>query len=120
MEVKRTFDLLENLITQYPKDDILSRRVNGKWIKFSSQSYYEHSHKLAYAFLAIGLNKGDKVITIAANRPEWNFIDMGLTLANMVYVPVYTTMSNDDYKHIFNHSDAKVVFLGNDALVKKL
>ncbi|EKD31188.1 MAG: hypothetical protein ACD_77C00371G0007 [uncultured bacterium] len=120
MEVKRTFDILENLITQYPKDDILSRRLNGKWIKFSSQDYYDYSHKLAYAFLAMGLKKDDKVITICANRPEWNFIDMGLTLANLVYVPVYTTMSNEDYKHIFNHSDAKVIFLGNDVLVKKL
>lgn len=120
MEVKRTFDLLENLVTQYPKDDILSRKSNGKWIKYSCKDYYEYSHKLAYAFLSIGLKKEDKVIAICANRPEWNFIDMGLTLANLIYVPVYTTMSNEDYKHIFNHSDAKVIILGNEALVKKL
>ncbi len=120
MEVKRTFDLLENLIAKYPKDDILSRKVNGKWIKFSTDSYYRHSHLLAYAFLAMGLNKDDKGLTISNNRPEWNFIDMGLTLANCVHVPVYSTLSNDDYLHILDHSDAKVVFLGGDAVVKKL
>jgi len=120
MEVTRTFDLLEKLVTEYPKDDILSRKTGGKWIKYSSQSYYEHSHKLAYAFLALGYGKGDKVITITPNRPEWNFADMGLMLAGMVHVPVYTTLSNDDYLHIFKHSDARAVILGGDSLVKKL
>lgn len=120
MEVKRTFDILENLIEKYPKDDILSRKVNGKWIKFSSDSYYRHSHLMAYALLSQGLSPQDKVITISNNRPEWNFVDMGLTLAHMVHVPVYSTLSTDDYLHIIEHSDAKAIFLGGDALVKKI
>jgi len=120
MEVTRTFDILEKLVKEYPKEDILSRRVNGKWIKYSCDSYSRHSHLLAYAFLSLGLNPGDKVITVSNNRPEWNFIDMGLNLARLVHVPVYTTLSNDDYLHIFDHSDAKIIFIGGDALVKKL
>ncbi len=120
MEVTRTFDILEKLVKEYPKEDILSRRVNGKWIKYSCESYSRHSHLLAYAFLSMGLNPGDKVITVSNNRPEWNFIDMGLNLARLVHVPVYTTLSNDDYLHIFDHSDAKIIFIGGDALVKKL
>jgi len=120
MEVTRTFDLLDKLVNVYPKDDILSRRHNGEWIKYSSKSYSSHSHLISYAFLALGLKPNDKVITISNNRPEWNFVDMGLTMAGMVYVPVYSTLSNQDYIHIFNHSDAKVIFLGNKALVNKI
>jgi long-chain acyl-CoA synthetase len=120
MEVTRTFDILEQLVTEYPKDDILSRKVSGNWIKFSCDEYRRHSHLLAYAFLSMGLMPEDKVITITNNRPEWNFVDMGLTLARLIHVPVYTTLSNDDYLHIFDHSDAKVIFVGGDALLKKL
>ncbi|MDP3453781.1 MAG: AMP-binding protein, partial [Bacteroidales bacterium] len=120
MEVTRTFDILERLIKEYPKEDILSRKFNGQWIKHSCESYSRHSHLLSYAFLSLGLNNGDKAITISNNRPEWNFIDMGLTLAGLVHVPVYTTLSNDDYLHIFDHSDAKVVFIGGEILLKKL
>jgi len=120
MEVTRTFDILEQLVTEYPKDDILSRKVNGKWIKYSCDEYRRHSHLLAYAFLSMGLMPEDKVITITNNRPELNFVDMGLTLARLIHVPVYTTLSNDDYLHIFDHSDAKVIFVGGDALLKKL
>ncbi|PKO98864.1 MAG: long-chain fatty acid--CoA ligase [Bacteroidetes bacterium HGW-Bacteroidetes-8] len=120
MEVTRTFDILEQLVKEYPKDDILSRKVNGKWIKFTCDEYRKHSHLLAYAFLSMDLMPEDKVITITNNRPEWNFVDMGLTLARLIHVPVYTTLSNDDYLHIFDHSDAKVIFVGGDALLKKL
>lgn len=120
MEVTRTFDLLEKLVKLYPKDDILSRKHNGEWIKYSSDSYSKHSHLMSYAFLALGLKPKDKVITISNNRPEWNFVDMGLTMAGMVYVPVYSTLSNQDYIHIFNHSDAKIIFVGNKALASKI
>ncbi len=120
MEVTRTFDLLENLVTMYPKDDILSRKSNGKWIKYSCDEYSRKSHLMAYAFLALGFEKEDKVISISNNRPEWNFTDMGLTLAEMVYVPVYSTLSNEDYLHIIDHSDAKAIFFGNESLAKKI
>lgn len=120
MAVTRVFDLLEQLVEKYPKDDMLSRKSAGKWINYSSHSYYEHSHLVAYAMLSMGFGKEDKAITIMPNRPEWNFIDMGLMLAGMVHVPVYTTLSPDDYLHIFNHSDAKAIFIGNESLAKKL
>ena len=120
MAVTRVFDLLDQLVEKYPKDDILSRKSGGKWIKYSSQSYYEHSNLIAYTMLSMGFEKGDKAITIMPNRPEWNFIDMGLMLAGMVHVPVYTTLSSDDYLHIFTHSDAKAIFIGNESLAKKI
>lgn len=120
MEVTRTFDLLENLKEKYQKDDILARKENGKWIKYSVNEYYNYSHLLAYAFLGLGLKKDDKVATISNNRPEWNFIDMGLALANMVHVSIYTTLSNEDYSYIIDHCDAKILIVGNEQLANKI
>lgn len=120
MEVTRTFDLLERLVTLYPKDDIFSRKHNGIWINCSSQEYKEKSHILAYAFLSLSLKPFDKVITICNNRQEWNFIDMGLSLAHLVHVPVYPTLGNDEYQHIFNHSDAKIIIVGNESIYKRI
>ncbi len=119
--VYRTFDLLTKLEERFPeKEDILSRKVHGDWIKFSVKQYVEYSHLIAYAMLAKGYSANDKGITICNNRPEWNFLDMGLNLAKMVHVPVYATLSNDDYLHIFNHSDAKIIFVGGESIYKKI
>ncbi len=123
---RRVFDLLEQLKANYQKPDILSRKVNGKWIKYSTNDYYNISHKLAAGFINYRDNNGqalikhDKVITICNNRPEWNFIDMALCLANFVHVPIYTTLSQDDYQHIFEHSDAKILIIGNEIILNRI
>lgn len=121
MQITRVFDLLTNLEQICPdKPDMLSRRVHGQWIKFSTKEYVNSSHSVARSLLSLGLPKGTKVISITSNRPEWNFIDMGCALANMVHTPIYPTLSADDFLYIFNHSDAEVIFIGNEILYKKI
>ena len=120
MEITRTFDLLENLKSYPTKDDILARRIKGVWTKYSTEDYIERSHSVAYGLLARGYAEGTKVITLCNNRPEWNFIDMGTALAHMVHIPVYSTLSPDDFKFIFTHSDAELIVVGNPILYKKV
>ena len=68
----------------------------------------------------MGLQPGDKVITISGNCPEWNFMDMALALAGIIHVPVYPTLSPDNYQHIFTHSEAKYVFVSNNILLRRI
>ncbi|HPX59730.1 MAG TPA: long-chain fatty acid--CoA ligase [Bacteroidales bacterium] len=117
MEITRTFDFLEQLKEKYAhKKDILAQKKNGIWFKVSVDDYYETAHTLSYGFLALGLQAQDKVITITNNRPEWNFIDMGLGLANLIHVPIYPTLSVEDYKCIIEHSDAKLIIIENETI----
>lgn len=120
VKVTRTFDILERLNTMYAKDDILAGKVKGEWVKYSTADYSRQSHLLAYGFLQLGLQPQDKVITIMNNRPEWNFIDMGLALAGLVHVPIYATLSTSDFKYIIPHSDAKYIIIGNPSLYRHL
>ena len=120
MKILRTFDLLENLKQFAPKDDILALRSKGQWIKYSIDDYIRLSHTVAYGLLSLGYGPGTKVITICNNRPEWNFVDMGANLAHMIHVPVYGTLGLDEFRFIFNHSDAEVIFVRNAGLYKKI
>ncbi len=121
MALTRVFDLLTNLEQICPdKPDILAKRINNQWVKYSTKDYVRLSHATARSFLALGLKPGTKIISICSNRPEWNFIDMGCALSRMVHTPVYPTLSHDDYLYIFNHSEAELVFIGNELLYKKI
>lgn len=120
MEITRTFDLLDRLVAQFPKDDILAGKEGGEWIKYSSHDYYKFSHYMAYGLLEMGLQRGDRVITISNNCPEWNFMDMALAMTGMIHVPVYPTLSTDNYTHIFRHSEAKLILVGNNILLKRI
>ena len=115
------FDFLEHIQKDLPyRTDVLARRIKGEWHYVSTEEFVRYSWSVARGLLAMGYKKGTKVITISSNRPEWNFIDMGSSLAGMIHVPVYSTLSHDDYLYIFNHSDAEVIFLDNQKIYDKL
>lgn len=116
----RTFDYLKILKQYFPKDDIIAACKGGVWTKYSVDDYVAASHEMAYGLLAKGYKPDAKIISITTNRPEWNFLDMGCSLARLVYVPIYPTLSIDDFAYIFNHSDAKAIFVGTSALCKKI
>lgn len=120
MEVTRTFDLLDNLVHNYDKDDILCGKVNGEWVKYSSHDYYKFAHLLAYGLCEMGYQKGDIIITISGNCPEWNFIDMALAMCGIIHAPVYPTLSTENYLHIFNHSEAKAVMVSSNMLLNRI
>lgn len=120
MEVTRTFDLLDHLVANHPKEDILAGKVNGEWIRYSCRDYYKYAHYLACGLLEIGLKAGDKVVTISQNCPEWNFIDMALAMTGIIHVPVYPTLSEENYLHIFTHSEAKVLLVGSVMLLRRI
>ncbi len=120
MEVTRVFDLLDRYLEKFPKDDALAGKEEGEWMQYSARSYVDISNYISYGFLALGVKKGDKIATITFNRPEWNFLDMGITQVGAIHVPIYPTISEADYKYILNHAEIKYVFVAGEDLFRKI
>ncbi|MFC2117841.1 AMP-dependent synthetase/ligase [Bacteroidota bacterium] len=120
MEIKRTFDILDRYKTVNKREVALCGKKNGEWHSFSSDEYIEISNYVSYGLLELGLKKGDKIATVSNNRPEWNFIDMGMSQIGVVHVPVYPTLSEEEYTHIFKHSGVKLLVLSDNKLYKTL
>jgi long-chain acyl-CoA synthetase len=120
MEVTRVFDLLDRYLEKFPKDDALAGKEEGEWMQYSARSYVDISNYISYGFLALGVKKGDKIATITFNRPEWNFLDMGITQVGAIHVPIYPTISEADYKYILNHAEIKFVFVAGEDLFRKI
>ncbi len=119
-DVKRTFDILDWCESNYPREDALGGKANGKWYTYSTSEYKKQSHDFAMGMLALGLQKEDKVATVTVNRPEWNFVDMGLAMAGMVHVPIYPTIGDEEYRYILEHAEAKYLIVGEKKLFEKL
>lgn len=119
--VKRTFDLLNLYATHYAGKKItLGGKNTSGWYTYTATEYIENTNNISLGLLELGLKKGDKVATVTVNRPEWNFIDLGLAQAGMVHVPIYPTISISDYKYILQHCEAKYVFVGDQKLYEKI
>jgi len=120
VKVTRTFDILDKCMEEFPREDALGGKRNGEWYTYSTEEYYKKSHQFALGLLAMGLVKGDKVATVTTNRPEWNFADMGMAMTGIVHVPLYPTIGEDEYKYILEHSEAKLLIVGDSKLYEKL
>jgi long-chain acyl-CoA synthetase len=120
MNFDRTFDILEHLQQSNPKNDLLNARKNGKWQNYSVETYIENANNFAKGLLAMGFKKGDKIATISNNRPEWNFVDMGMAMIGVIHVPVYPTIGEDEFLFIFAHSEVKAIIVSDASLYKKI
>ena len=121
MEVKRTFDFLQRYKEKFlDKDDALAGKVNKQWVKYSSHEYIKNSNNISYGLKELGYNSDDKIATITNNRPEWNFVDMGMAQLGIVHVPIFTTLSADGYRDILTHSKVKCVFISDQAIANKI
>lgn len=119
MKLARLFDLIPNQISTHDKKIAVSKKKNGDWIHFSSRDLKEISDNLSLAFIKHGIKAEDKVAIISENCPEWNFIDFALQQIGAVSVPMYPTISSEDYKFIFDHAEVKMVFVGDANIYEK-
>lgn len=121
MEVTRLFDLLDNYLEKYPyQDTALACKRDGAWLKFSIQEYIEITNNISFGMLKLGIKPGDKVGIVSGNRPEWNMIDFATMQIGAVSIPIYPTISQDDYRHILNHAEMKLIFIDGKELRNKL
>ena len=121
MEITRTFEILDRLLENYPqKDDILAGKENNQWVKYSCKDYVELATIVSYGLLALGMKKGDKIAMVSNNRPEWNFIDMGISQAGMILVPIYPTIGVEEYEYILDDAKPKLIFVSDKGLFEKI
>lgn len=121
MEVTRIFDLLDNYLEKYPTQEVaLAAKRNGQWRKFSIQEYVEQTKNISYGMLKAGIQPGDKVGIVSGNRPEWNMIDFAIMQIGAISIPIYPTISQEDYKYILNHAEMKMIFIEGKELRNKL
>ncbi len=111
MEVKRTFEFIEYALENYPKNDGFSVKRNGKWEKFSTEDIKQKADFFSSGLINLGFQKGDKILTVSNNRPEWNIADIGMEQIGVIHVPVYPTMGESEYQHTISHSEAKMIIV---------
>jgi len=120
MKLTQTFHILDHLKQNLDKPDIFVAKREGLWVKFSVDEYIENARFFAKGLLSMGFKKGDKIATVSNNRPEWNFVDMGMALIGVIHVPIYPTISDDEYRFILTHSDAKWLMVSDSGLYTRL
>ncbi len=119
-EIKRIFDIPAYQAKKYPQEVCFAGKENGKWKTMSTKEYMTLSNQMSHGLRKLGIQPGDKIAIISNNRPEWNVVDMGTLQIGAIDVPVYATITEEDYKFIFNDAGVKLCFVSDQDLFNKV
>ena len=119
--ITRLFDFPYYQQETYNIEVALATKQNGVWVKTSSKEYIAKANAVSRALLRMGVQKDDKIAVISSNnRTEWHIMDIGILQTGAQNVPIYPTITEEDYEYILNHSEAKYVFVSDLELYNKI
>ena len=119
--ITRLFDFPYYQLEKYNLKDALVTKYEDKWIKTSTREYLEKANAISRGLLRLGVNKNDKIAIISSNnRTEWHITDIGVLQTGAQTVPMYPTISAEDYEYILNHSESQYVFVSDSEVYEKL
>jgi long-chain acyl-CoA synthetase len=90
----------------------------GTWVSRSWKEIALEVAKLAHALREIGVERGDRVVLVSENRPEWLVCDLAIMAAGAITVPAYTTNTERDHHHILENSGAMFAIVSGPKLAK--
>lgn len=121
VSITRLFDFPYYQQETYNLPVALATKKNGVWEKTSSQEYIAKSNAVSRALLRMGIQKDDKIALITSNnRTEWNIMDIGILQTGAQTVPIYPTISEEDYEYILNHSGSMYCFVSDEEVLHKV
>tara|TARA_R110002049_G_scaffold329_9_gene1846 strand:+ start:2947 stop:4719 length:1773 start_codon:yes stop_codon:yes gene_type:complete len=120
-EITRLFDFPYYQLEKFNLKKSLVTKYNGEWIATSTQEYIDKANAISRALLRLGVQPNDKIALISmSNRTEWNIMDIGILQLGAQNVPIYPTISEEDYEYVLNHSEAKYVFVSCEEVFNKV
>ena len=121
IEITRLFDFPYYQQEKHNLDAALVTKKDGVWEKTSTQEYLDKANAVSRALLKLGVNKDEKIAVISTNnRTEWNIMDIGILQLGAQNVPIYPTISAEDYEYILNHSGSTYCFVSDAGVLEKV
>jgi len=120
-KITRLFDFPYFQLEKYKLEKAFTSFKNGKWQSITTKEYVDQSNQISRGLLRLGIKKDDKIAIISTtNRTEWNIMDIGILQLCAQNVPIYPTISKEDYEYVLNHSGATYCFVSDNSILEKL
>jgi long-chain acyl-CoA synthetase len=119
--ITRLFDFPYYQLEQYDLKESLVTKYDGQWVATSTREYIDKANAISRALLRLGIKPNDKIALISmTNRTEWNIMDIGILQLGAQNVPIYPTISQEDYAYVLNHSESKYCFVSCNEIFEKV
>ncbi len=109
-------DLIEIQAKRIPDRIALQMVTEDEWERYTYAETYSHSRQAAYQLWKNGLRKGDRVVLVSENQPEWCIAYLAASQIGCAIVPLDAQTPTREILAIAEFTTAKAI-LASDAVL---
>jgi long-chain acyl-CoA synthetase len=113
-------DLISRSAAEHSGRVAVRYKQDGAWRDVTYAQLEEIVQEIALGLIDLGIEPGERVCILANTRPEWSYVDMAITSAGAVVVPIYQTNSSEECLWVISDSGASTIVCEDDAQLAKL
>jgi long-chain acyl-CoA synthetase len=120
-DITRIFDFPYHQQKNHNIPDSLVTKYGDTWVKTSTNEYVNKANAISRGLLRLGIQKEEKIAVIATrNRTEWHILDIGILQTGAQNVPIYPTISEEEYEYILSHCGAAYCIVSDTEVLDKV
>jgi long-chain acyl-CoA synthetase len=107
-----------NTLAQHGDTAVLRwKQSDGAWAERTLADLADDTARLVTGLRELGISKGDRVVLMMSNRPEFHAIDLAVLFCGATPVSIYNSSAPEQIDYLVNHSGAKLAILENDTFI---
>ncbi|MFH1176011.1 MAG: long-chain fatty acid--CoA ligase [Acidobacteriota bacterium] len=118
MSEQTLFDLYRRDV-EAPRKDHYRHYYPGGVRSFDTEEFFQSTAFLAEGLASLGVGRGDRVMLLADNRPEWHMADLAVINLGAADVPIYGTLTPQQIAYQANDSGAVAAIVENSSQMAK-
>jgi long-chain acyl-CoA synthetase len=103
------------------RDEVAIReKVGDDFRALTFGDYADQATHLAAGLQALGVGRGDRVVMLMGNRPEFHVADMAVLLLGATPISIYSSSSPDQIRYLAGHARASVAIVENASYLERI
>ncbi len=97
------------------------RDADGEtWHELTWAQWADQATRLAGALGELGVGRGDRVVLMMRNRPEFHVADIAVVLCGATPISIYNSSAPDQVQYLAGHSEATVAIVEDAAYLERV
>ncbi len=115
-----TVHMFYNTVKYFGHRPAQKYRSGGLYLTLTYQEFADRVEKFGQGFMALGLQKGDRISIMSHTNPIWDWVDYGGRAAGCAVCTIYPSDSEETIIYTSAFSEVKVICVQNEELLEKI
>ena len=107
-------------VAAYGDETALRWKDGEGFSEWTWADYAERAARLAGALGELGIGRGDRVVLLMRNRPEFHVADVAVMLCGATPISIYNSSAPDQIQYLAGHCNAVAAIVEDDVYLQRL